>query len=620
MTASAIEPTTMVTTGAARLLESIREPRDLATLSIEQLPELAAEIRERLISTVTSTGGHLGASLGTVELTIALHRVFCSPEDTLIFDTGHQSYAHKLLTGRATEFDSLRSAGGLSGYPSRAESEHDVVENSHASGSLAWAYGIAAARALRGDTERRVIAVIGDGALTGGVAFEGLNNLGATGLPAVVVVNDNGLSYDPTAGALGAHLGRLRHGATTENNLFTALGFAYFGPVDGHDIAATIEVLQAAADLARPAVVHLVTEKGRGYTPAEEYADRMHACGVVDRVTGRPRQPSPRTWTDVFEDELVALAGSRPDLVAATAAMRLPTGLGAMSRAHPDRVFDSGIAEQHLLAAAAGMATSGLHPIVALYATFLTRSIDQAIYDIGLHQLPVTLVLDRAGITGPDGPSHHGVYDLALLSCVPGIRIACPRDPARLRALLAEATDITTPTAVRFPKATAGPDIPAETQAGGVDVLFRSPHRREHPDVLLVCVGAMAGACLEAAAELTADGIATTVADPRWIMPISPTLSVLAAHHRAVVCVEDGVRDGGIGSRLISAVAEHCRPGTPVRALGVPNQFIDHGSRAQLLTHYGLTGPGIAAAARALVHRPDPQMAATTISPGSRLA
>ncbi|MGW5383922.1 1-deoxy-D-xylulose-5-phosphate synthase [Nocardia sp. NPDC003963] len=618
MTTSALEHTT---TGTARLLESLRGPHDLSALAVEQLSDLAAEIRERLISTVTETGGHLGASLGTVELTIALHRVFCSPADKLIWDTGHQTYAHKLLTGRAEEFHSLRTAGGLSGYPSRAESEHDVVENSHASGSLAWAYGVAAALALRGETDRRVVAVIGDGALTGGVAFEGLNNLGATTLPAIIVANDNALSYDPTAGAIGAHLAQLRNNDKPgTDNVFTALGFAYLGPVDGHDIAATIEVLQAAADLARPTVVHLVTEKGRGYPPAAQYADRMHACGVVDRVTGRPRQVGPRTWTDVFETELAALADSRPEIVAATAAMRLPTGLGAMSRAHPERVFDSGIAEQHLLASAAGMASSGLHPVVAMYSTFFSRSLDQAIYDIGLHQLPVTIVLDRAGITGPDGPSHHGVYDLALLSCVPGIRIACPRDPARLRALLAEATTISGPTALRFPKANAGPDIAAETQIGGVDILYRSPHRRDEPDVLLVCIGATAAACLDAAAELTADGIATTVADPRWVMPINPALTVLAAHHRAVVCVEDGIRDGGIGSRLSSTLAEHCRPDTPMRALGIPTEFIGHGSRAQLLAHCGLTGSGIAAAARALLIEPSRQTAASDTSAGSTSA
>ncbi|WP_033247164.1 1-deoxy-D-xylulose-5-phosphate synthase [Nocardia carnea] len=596
--------TASTATDRAGILDSLSGPQDLATLDDEQTLALACEIRELLITTVTATGGHLGASLGTVELTLAVHRVFRSPEDVLIWDTGHQAYTHKLVTGRRAEFDTLRTAGGLSGYPSRSESKHDQVENSHASVSIAWAHGVARALALRDETARRVVAVIGDGALTGGVAWEGLNNLGSSDLPVVVIVNDNTLSYDPTAGALGAHLAQLRRGYG-HDNLFATLGFGYLGPVDGHDVAATEQALRRAAALGTPVVVHVETEKGRGYPPAAQSPDRMHACGVVDASTGRPRSPSAPTWTDVFEAALAEVADSLPGVVAATAAMRLPTGLGTMSRAHPQRVFDSGIAEQHLLASAAGMAAAGLHPVAALYATFFGRAVDQALYDIGLHQLPVTLVFDRAGITGPDGPSHHGIYDLALLGCVPGMQVACPRDPARVRELLTEAVTLTTPSALRFPKSTAGKDIAAETRIGGIDILYRSPQRRDHPDVLLVAIGAMADACVDAATQLTAEGVAVTVADPRWVLPINPALTMLAGHHRAVVCVEDGVRNGGIGSRLASAISERDLHSIMVRALGVPNAFLPQGTRSQLLAHYGLTGAGIAAAAQALLIRQD---------------
>ncbi|MCC3312001.1 1-deoxy-D-xylulose-5-phosphate synthase [Nocardia africana] len=575
-------------------LAALTGPDALAALSDDELPALAQLVRDRLVETVTGTGGHLGASLGTVELTIALHRVFRSPTDVLVFDTGHQSYAHKLLTGRSPAFATLRQAGGIAGYPNRTESAHDWVENSHASVSLAWADGIAKAFHLRGEHDRRVVAVIGDGALTGGVAWEGLNNLGAGRRPVVVVLNDNGRSYDPTVGALAGHLTGLRDGDTVSGNLFDALGFTYLGPVDGHDIGALCTALRKAVELAKPVVVHAITVKGRGFGPAEaDEADRMHACGVIDPVTGVPRKRSAPTWTDVVESELAAIARDHPEVVAMTAAMRLPTGLGAFSRRAPERVFDSGIAEQHLMASAAGLAAAGMHPVVAVYSTFLNRAIDQVLLDIALHELPVTLALDRAGVTGPDGPSHHGMWDLALLTCVPGMRIACPRDPGRVRELLREAVATAGPTAVRYPKATAGADISPLARMDGMDILYRGPHRPL--DILLVAVGPMAGPCLRAAELLADSGFGATVVDPRWVWPINPGLTAIAARHRLTVCVEDGIAAGGIGSHLVHTIARNPEA-APVRALGLPTEFIAHASRDSILAEYGLTGEGIAAA------------------------
>ncbi|WP_227980852.1 1-deoxy-D-xylulose-5-phosphate synthase [Nocardia spumae] len=575
-------------------LAALTGPDALAAWPEAELPALARVVRDRLVETVTATGGHLGAGLGTVELTIALHRVFRSPADVLVFDTGHQSYTHKLLTGRSHTFDTLRQAGGIAGYPNRGESAHDWVENSHASVSLAWADGIAKAFALRGEHDRRVVAVIGDGALTGGVAWEGLNNLGAAGRPVVVVLNDNGRSYDPTVGALAGHLSALRRGAPETGNLFATLGFRYLGPVDGHDIGALSTALRAAAELAEPVVVHAITTKGCGFGPAEtDEDDRMHACGVIDPVTGAPRQPPATTWTDIVESELADIAREHPKVVALTAAMRLPTGLGELSRRSPERVFDSGIAEQHLLASAAGLAAAGMHPVVAVYSTFLNRAIDQVLLDIALHELPVTLALDRAGVTGPDGPSHHGMWDLALLTCVPGMRIACPRDPRRLRDLLREAVSAAGPTTVRYPKATAGADIAHLARMDGMDILHRGPHRPL--DVLLVAVGAMAPACLRAAELLSDNGFGATVVDPRWVWPINPGLPAIAARHRLTVCVEDGIADNGIGAHLLQAIARKGNPST-VHALGLPTSFIPHASRDRILADYGLTGAGIAAA------------------------
>jgi 1-deoxy-D-xylulose-5-phosphate synthase len=564
----------------------------VVALPADQLSVLAGQVRDLLVRTVTATGGHLGAGLGVVELTIALHRVFRSPRDVIVFDTGDQTYPHKVLTGRAAAFLALRQIGGLSGYPCRAESVHDWVENSHASVALAWVDGIAKALWLRGECDRRVVAVVGDGALTGGVAWEGLNNLGGGDLPVIVVLNDNGRSYDPTVDAIAAHLDRLRRSVPGAGNLFEILGFAYLGPVDGHDIEAVCAGLRRAAALRRPVVVQVVTAKGRGYPPAEDDdADRMHACGVIDPATGRSAKPAAASWTKVFEQEIVSLAEAHPEVVALTAAMRLPTGLGGLSRSRPGRVFDSGIAEQHLLASAAGMATGGAHPVVCVYATFLNRAYDQLLLDVALHQLPVTLVLDRAGITGPDGPSHHGMWDLALLAGVPGMRVACSRDPARLRELLREAVRADGPTAVRFPKATAGPDLSALARMDGVDILHRSPHAPL--DVLIVAIGALAPACLDAAQALTEQRIGVTVVDPRWAIPINPALVGLASRHQLVVCVEDGVRHGGVGSRLGQAITE-AGVAAPCHPLGLPTEFVPHSSRGQLLAAHGLSGSGIA--------------------------
>lgn len=581
------------------VLATLREPTDIQQLSTEQLVTLAADIRGRIIDVVTGTGGHLGASLGTVELTVALHRVFTSPSDIVIFDTGHQAYTHKLLTGRDSQFPTLRQADGISGYPCRAESVHDWVENSHASVSLAWADGIAKAFALQQHNDRRMVAVIGDGALTGGVAWEALNNLGDSKRPVVIVLNDNGRAYDPTTGAFATHLRRLRAGSWEGPNLFETLGFAYIGPVDGHDIDATSRALEQAAGLGQPVIVHALTVKGRGYAPAEaDEADRMHACGVLNSATGKPLSVPPPSWSDVFEHEIVAIAHDHPEVVAMTAAMRLPTGLGEFSQAFPERFFDSGMAEQHLLASASGLAMGGAHPVVAIYSTFLCRAFDQLLFDVGLHQLPVTLVLDRAGVTGPDGPSHHGTWDLSLLRCVPGLRIACPRDALRLGQQLREAIGAAGPTALRYPKGAPGEDIPAVEKLGGIDVLHRTTGRAR--EVLLVGIGPMARTCLSAAAELERDGIGVTVVDPQWVWPLPPGLLELSAEHRITVCVEDGLGETGIGSHLVNELHRqvaraHCC------ALGLPSSYLEQGNRNDLLARYGLSSRAISTRCRALL-------------------
>jgi 1-deoxy-D-xylulose-5-phosphate synthase len=551
---------------------------DITGLSVSELTALAGGIRDFLVDKVSRTGGHLGPNLGAVELTIALHRVFSSPHDVLLFDTGHQSYVHKILTGRAAEFDTLRQAGGLSGYPSRAESEHDVIENSHASTALSYADGLAKAFALTG-ADRRVVAVVGDGALTGGMCWEALNNIaGAPERPVIIVLNDNGRSYAPTVGGIASHLTELRFSG--DRNVFEDLGIAYLGPVDGHDILALEHALRQAVRLKRPVVLHCVTYKGKGYLAAEQdEADRLHAVSPA----GGAKRPS---WTSVFADEIAAIGADRPDVVCVTAAMAEPAGLAKFTARFPTRVFDVGIAEQHAVTSAAGLAIGGMHPVVAIYATFLSRAVDQLLMDVALHRLPVTFVLDRAGITGPDGPSHHGMWDASILPVVPGLRLACPRDPIRLRELLREAVQVSDgPTVVRYPKASAGPDIPALRRTGHCDVL------REDPDaeVLLVAVGPLAEACLSAADDLD---VPVTVVDPRWVAPVDPALIKLACAHRLVVAVEDTTTPGALGGRLAQALAA-IGSDTCAATFALPPTFIPHATRAEILRAHGLDAAGI---------------------------
>jgi 1-deoxy-D-xylulose-5-phosphate synthase len=615
------------------LLDTIRGPRDLRALDRPELERLAAEIRARLISSVSRTGGHLGPNLGVVELTLALHRVFDSPSDTIVWDTGHQAYVHKMVTGRAGAFDRLRQRGGLSGYPSRAESPHDVVANSHASTALSYADGIAKANQLRGRGDRSVVAVIGDGALTGGMAWEALNNIAAAkDRPLVIVVNDNERSYAPTIGGVANHLQTLRttrgyerfldwgkhmlgrtpvvgpplydtlHGVkkgikdiVAPQGLFEDLGLKYIGPVDGHDMEAVEHALERAKAFDGPVIAHVITRKGLGYKPAEDDdADRFHGIGQIDPDTGKalPRTGTP--WTAIFGAEMLAIARERPDVVAITAAMAIPVGLDQMAAVYPDRVFDVGIAEQHAVTSAAGLAFGGLHPVVAVYATFLNRAFDQVLLDVALHRAGVTFVLDRAGVTGEDGASHNGMWDLAILQVVPGLRIAAPRDAATLAEELREAVEVEdAPTVVRFPRGVVGLDLPALERVGGTDVLRREGER----DVLIVGVGALAGVCLEVAERLLAQGIGVTVVDPRWVKPVDPALVGLAAQHALVVTVEDGVRAGGVGGAIAAALRD-ADVRTPLRDFGVPLRFLDHATRAEVLAEIGLTAQDIA---RALV-------------------
>ncbi|WP_442893288.1 1-deoxy-D-xylulose-5-phosphate synthase [Aquipuribacter sp. SD81] len=615
--------------GPARLLPGITGPADLRALSDADLDALADEVREHLVRTVTAVGGHLGPNLGVVELTIALHRVFDSPRDRIVFDTGHQSYVHKLLTGRQ-DFSLLKRAGGVSGYPSRAESEHDVVENSHASTAVSWADGIARAFQVQGVTDRHAVAVIGDGALTGGMAWEALNNVADDPeRPVIVVVNDNGRSYAPTTGGLATHLaglrtdrryerllrwgrsslvrrgrvGRLVFGAlhavkaavkdfVAPQGMFGDLGLKYVGPVDGHDRAAVERVLHRARKFGGPVLVHVITQKGRGYPLAEsDAADQFHAIGAIDPVTGASLKPSAPSWTSVFAEEMVAVGRERPDVFAVTAAMLIPVGLHRFAEAHPDRVADVGIAEQHAATAAAGMASAGLHPVVAVYSTFLNRAFDQVLMDVALHRAGVTFVLDRAGATGDDGASHNGMWDLSILQVVPGLRVAAPRDAVTLRAELREAVDVAhAPTVLRFPKGALGEDVPAVATEGPTDVL-RAP-TGDRPDVLLVAVGAMAPVCLEAAERLAAHGVDCTVVDPRWVKPVDDSVVALARRHRLVAVVEDSGRVGGVASavREALAVADVDRH---VEGFGLAQEFHDHMSRAQLLERCGLTAQAV---------------------------
>jgi len=609
------------------ILETIKDPLDVKRLEAGELPVLAAEIRDLLVSSVAKTGGHLGPNLGVVELTIALHRVFDSPRDPILFDTGHQAYVHKMLTGRSGQFDTLRQEGGLSGYPSQAESEHDFIENSHASTALSYADGLAKAITLRGETGRTVVAVIGDGALTGGMAWEALNNIaGRKDLPLIIVVNDNGRSYSPTIGGLASHLSSLRmsqgyehvlelvknnlgrvpvvgaplydtlHGIKkglkdilTPQVMFEDLGLKYVGPIDGHDEGAVEAALRRARGFRGPVIVHVLTRKGNGYSHAENHdEDCFHGPGPFDPLTGEER-PKPHSWTNVFSEEIVKIGRERDDVVAITAAMLHPVGLAAFAEAYPDRIYDVGIAEQHALTSAAGLALGGLHPVVALYATFLNRAFDQLLMDVALHRLPVTVVLDRSGVTGDDGASHNGMWDLSILQVIPGLSIAVPRDGARLRELLAEAVRIEDgPTVVRYPKGGLPADVEAVGKLGEMDVL-----RAGDADVLLVAVGPMAEVCLEAANLLDAQGISTTVVDPRWVKPLDEALALAAAAHKLVVVVEDNGRVGGVGD-AVARLLRDADVDVPVRTYGIPQRFLDHAKRAKILSEIGLTGQDLA--------------------------
>jgi len=608
------------------LLSTVRGPQDVKRMTPEELAILAAEIRDFLVAKVSRTGGHLGPNLGVVELTLALHRVFDSPLDRFLFDTGHQSYVHKMLTGRQAGFDQLRQRGGLSGYPSQAESEHDIVENSHASTALSYADGLAKAYALRGEA-RSVVAVVGDGALTGGMCWEALNNIATAKNPLVIVVNDNGRSYAPTIGGLADHLSSLRlnpgyekvldaikdtlgatplvgrpvyevlhavktgiKDAVAPQAMFEDLGIKYVGPIDGHDIAAVEAALRRAKGFGGPVIVHAVTRKGYGYRPAEDdEADCLHQVRPDQGRSDVPAAPSVK-WTNVFAEELVAIADERPDVVGITAAMGEPTGIATLARKHPDRVYDVGIAEQHAVTSAAGLALGGLHPVVAVYATFLNRAFDQVLLDVAMHKLPVTFVLDRAGITGPDGPSHYGIWDMSVLGVVPGLRIAAPRDAATLREELREALAVDDgPTVLRFPTGVVAADLPAVRRAGGVDVLVDSPSR----DVLLVAVGAFGQLGVEVAARVAEQGYGVTVVDPRWVRPVPAEIVSLARDHRLVVTVEDGVRAGGVGDAVAKALRD-ADVDVPVRDLGVPVGWHPHGTRAQILADLGLTAQDVA--------------------------
>jgi 1-deoxy-D-xylulose-5-phosphate synthase len=632
------------------LLETISSPRDLKALSAADLPQLAGEIRDVLIETVSRTSGHLGPNLGVVELTIAVHRVFDSPVDKVVFDVGHQAYVHKLLTGRRAQFGTLRQRGGVSGYPSRAESEHDLVENSHASTGLSYADGLAKAYRLRGEGHRTVVAVVGDGALTGGMAWEALNNIAvAKDSRIVIVVNDNGRSYQPTIGGLADHLAAVRvsqryehvldyikttlsrapllgpplyetlHGikkgikdVLQPQVLFEDLGLKYLGPIDGHDEQMVEHALRRAGEFGGPVIVHVITRKGFGYALAEQNEeDCLHQVPAAPpahlAAAKAPAVPKP-SWSEVFGDALVAVGAQRPDVVAVTAAMLHPTGMAGFARAFPDRVFDVGIAEQHAMTSAAGLAMGGLHPVVAIYSTFLNRAFDQLLMDVALHKLPVTVVLDRAGVTGPDGASHHGMWDGSILQVVPGLRVAAPRDATRIAELLVEAVAVPDgPTALRFPKGTVGTEADALAKLGGMDVLS-VPADGAARDVLLLGAGPMAVTCVQAAQRLADQGIGVTVVDPRWIKPLDEALVDAAREHRLVATVEDSGRVGGFGDAVCRLLRDR-DVDTPARTFGLPQEFLEHGERGALLEDAGLAPQHLARAITEAVARLTPELA-----------
>jgi len=574
------------------LLDYACDTARLRGMSRDELTTLAADIREVVIDVVSRRGGHLGSNLGAVELSIALHRVFDSPRDRILFDTGHQTYVHKLLTGRWGEFDTLRRRSGLSGYASQSESEHDVIENSHASTALSYADGLAKSFELKGETGRCVAAVIGDGALTGGMAWEALNNLGSPCRRSVVVVlNDNGRSYSPTVGGLATHLAEVARNAGVRPTVFENLGLAYLGPVDGHDVLALEAAFTRARSLGRPVVVHVLTRKGFGYTPAENDMDeKFHAPGVFDIETGRKAAAAGQPWTGVFADEMVRIGAERPDIVAMTAAMMGPTGLTPFSQRYPTRTYDVGIAEQHAVASAAGLAIGGVKTVFAVYATFLNRAFDQVLMDVALHRLGVTFVLDRAGVTGDDGASHNGMWDMSMLQVVPGLEIAAPRDSSRLRELLREAIGVScAPTVVRFPKGIVPSDIPSIGKLGAMDVLCCVGSQ----DVLVVAVGSMAETGVEAATLLRVQGIGATVVDPRWVKPLDSALIDASRKHRLVVVIEDNCRVGGVGD-AVARLLRDFDVDTPVRTFGIPAEFLEHGKRAEILDEVGLNSRAIA--------------------------
>lgn len=613
------------------MLESIHSPDDLSNLGDAELAELAHEIREFLVREVAQSGGHLGPNLGVVELTIALHRVFDSPADPIVWDTGHQSYVHKLLTGRQ-DFSGLRQRGGIAGYPQRSESDHDIVESSHASSSLSWADGISRAFQHTGQHDRYVVAVVGDGALTGGMTWEALNNISHDNQRnLILVVNDNGRSYAPTIGGIARFLGSIRtqksyrafRGGSEKffswfgppgkalyrgirggvrgfvarfaNNeaLYSNLDIKYVGPIDGHNLHDLEKALEQAKAYRQPVIVHVITEKGRGYPPAvADEADQFHAVGQIDPITGQSTgSPGSLGWTQVFSDAMVVQAERNPRVIGITAAMLRPTGLYEMSQKFPGRVLDVGIAEQHAVASAAGMAYGGLHPVVAIYATFINRAFDQVLMDVALHKAGVTFVLDRAGVTGPDGASHHGMWDLSILQVVPGIRLAAPRDAARLVEQLDEAIAIDdAPTVIRFPRGSVSPELPAVRRTDdGVDVLVDAAHK----DVLIVAVGPMAHLAMDVAERLSAQGIGATVVDPRWVVPVASSVVSMARDHRIVVSIEDGTRVGGIGTRIRQDL-RRAGVDTAVDEIGLPDGFLDHGSRSEILAEAGLTAQDIA--------------------------